>query len=41
MGAGLGPAAVGEAATAAVVGGIVATIMLDGVLAVIFNQLGL
>ena len=41
MGAGLGPAAVGEAATAAVVGGIVATIMLDGVLAVLFNQLGL
>jgi phospholipid/cholesterol/gamma-HCH transport system permease protein len=41
MGAGNGPAAVGEAATAAVVGGIVATIMLDGLLAVLFNELGL
>jgi len=41
MGAGLGPRAVGEAATAAVVGGIVATIMLDGLLAVLFNRLGL
>ena len=41
MGAGVGPRAVGEAATAAVVGGIIATIMLDGLLAVLFNRLGL
>lgn len=38
---GIGPRAVGLAATAAVVGGIVATIVLDGVFAVIFYQLGL
>jgi phospholipid/cholesterol/gamma-HCH transport system permease protein len=41
MAAGAGPRAVGEAATAAVVGGIVATILLDGLIAVVFNQLGL
>jgi len=37
---GVGPRAVGQAATSAVVGGIVATIMLDGVLAVLYNRLG-
>jgi phospholipid/cholesterol/gamma-HCH transport system permease protein len=37
---GIGPRAVGLAATAAVVGGIVATILLDGVFAVIFYRLG-
>ena len=36
---GVGPRAVGLSATAAVVGGIVATIMLDGVLAVLFHRL--
>lgn len=39
--AGGGPRAVGEAATSAVVGGIVATILLDGLFAVIFYRLGL
>ncbi|MHB1302924.1 MAG: ABC transporter permease [Acidiphilium sp.] len=39
--AGGGPQAVGEAATSAVVGGIVATILLDGLFAVIFYRLGL
>ncbi|HEY6431332.1 MAG TPA: ABC transporter permease [Acetobacteraceae bacterium] len=38
---GLGPRAVGVSATAAVVGGIVATIVLDGIFAVFFNRLGL
>lgn len=38
---GQGPRAVGLAATAAVVGGIVATIALDGVMAVLFFRLGL
>jgi len=38
---GVGPRAVGLAATAAVVGGIVATIALDGVLALLFYRLGL
>lgn len=38
--AGGGPRAVGEAATSAVVGGIVATILLDGLFAVIFYRLG-
>ncbi len=38
---GVGPRAVGLSATAAVVGGIVATIVLDGVFAVFFNRLGL
>lgn len=37
---GVGPRAVGLSATAAVVGGIVATIVLDGVFAVFFNRLG-
>ena len=37
---GVGPRAVGQAATSAVVGGIIATIMLDGVLAVLYNRLG-
>lgn len=39
--AGNGPRAVGEAATSAVVGGIVATILLDGLFAVMFYKLGL
>ncbi|MDD2875963.1 MAG: ABC transporter permease [Acidiphilium sp.] len=39
--AGGGPRAVGEAATSAVVGGIIATILLDGLFAVIFYRLGL
>ncbi len=38
---GVGPRAVGQSATAAVVGGIVATIALDGVFAVLFYRLGL
>ena len=38
---GVGPRAVGFAATAAVVGGIVATIVLDGMLAIIFHQLNI
>jgi len=38
---GVGPRAVGLAATAAVVGGIVASIALDGVFALIFYRLGL
>lgn len=39
--AGAGPRAVGQAATAAVVGGIVAAVMLDGLFAVLFYRLGL
>ncbi len=39
--AGNGPRAVGEAATSAVVGGIVATVLLDGLFAVMFYRLGL
>jgi phospholipid/cholesterol/gamma-HCH transport system permease protein len=39
--AGNGPRAVGQAATTAVVGGIVATVLLDGLFAVIFFRLGL
>jgi phospholipid/cholesterol/gamma-HCH transport system permease protein len=39
--AGSGPRAVGEAATSAVVGGIVATVVLDGIFAVISYRLGL
>lgn len=39
--AGNGPRAVGEAATSAVVGGIVATVLLDGIFAVLFFKLGL
>jgi phospholipid/cholesterol/gamma-HCH transport system permease protein len=38
---GVGPRAVGLSATAAVVGGIVATIVLDGMFALIFYRLGL
>jgi phospholipid/cholesterol/gamma-HCH transport system permease protein len=38
---GVGPRAVGLSATAAVVGGIVATIALDGVFALLFYRLGL
>ncbi len=41
LGTGVGPRAVGLSATAAVVGGIVFTIALDGVFAVFFNRLGL
>jgi phospholipid/cholesterol/gamma-HCH transport system permease protein len=41
LGAGLGPRAVGQAATAAVVGGIFATIVLDGVFTILFFRLGL
>jgi phospholipid/cholesterol/gamma-HCH transport system permease protein len=41
LGAGLGPRAVGEAATAAVVGGIFATILLDLVFTVLFYRLHL
>jgi phospholipid/cholesterol/gamma-HCH transport system permease protein len=37
---GVGPRAVGLSATAAVVGGLVSTIVLDGVFAVFFNRLG-
>jgi phospholipid/cholesterol/gamma-HCH transport system permease protein len=39
--AGNGPRAVGEAATSAVVGGIVATVLLDGLFAVLTYRLGL
>ncbi len=39
--AGNGPRAVGEAATSAVVGGIVATVLLDGLFAVLFYRLGI
>jgi len=38
---GIGPRAVGLSATAAVVGGIVATIVLDGIFAVVYYRLGL
>ena len=41
LGTGVGPRAVGQSATAAVVGGIVATILLDGMFAVLFYRLGL
>ncbi len=41
LGAGLGPRAVGQAATAAVVGGIFATIVLDGIFTVLFYRLNL
>ena len=41
LGAGRGPRAVGDAATAAVVGGIVAMVLLDGLFATLFYQLGL
>jgi len=38
---GMGPRAVGLSATAAVVGGIVITIVIDGMFAVLFNQAGM
>jgi phospholipid/cholesterol/gamma-HCH transport system permease protein len=38
---GVGPRAVGLSATAAVVGGIVATVILDGLFAVVFYRIGL
>ncbi|HYZ30839.1 MAG TPA: ABC transporter permease [Crenalkalicoccus sp.] len=41
LGAGRGPRAVGDAATAAVVGGIVGIVVLDGLFAVLFFRLGL
>ena len=41
LGTGVGPRAVGQAATAAVVGGIVATIFLDGLFALLFYRLNL
>ena len=41
LGTGVGPRAVGQAATAAVVGGIVATIFLDGLFALIFYRLNI
>lgn len=41
LAAGRGPRAVGDAATAAVVGGIVAIIALDGIFAVLFYRLGI
>ena len=40
LGAGRGPRAVGDAATTAVVGGIVGVVVLDGIFAVLFNRLG-
>lgn len=41
LGTGVGPRAVGLSATKAVVGGIVASIILDGILAVLFYRLGI
>jgi phospholipid/cholesterol/gamma-HCH transport system permease protein len=41
LGAGRGPRAVGDAATSAVVGGIVSIILLDGIFAVAYERLGL
>ncbi|MGG5811337.1 ABC transporter permease [Falsiroseomonas sp. CW058] len=41
LGAGSGPRAVGDAATGAVVGGIVAIVVLDGIFAVAYERLGL
>jgi phospholipid/cholesterol/gamma-HCH transport system permease protein len=40
LSAGRGPRAVGDAATAAVVGGIVALVLLDGLFAILFFRLG-
>lgn len=40
LGAGRGPRAVGDAATSAVVGGIVALVLLDGIFAILFFRLG-
>ncbi len=41
LGAGQGPRAVGEAATSAVVGGIFATIVIDGIFTILYYRLGL
>jgi phospholipid/cholesterol/gamma-HCH transport system permease protein len=41
LNAGRGPRAVGDAATGAVVGGIVAVVVLDGIFAVLFFRMGL
>jgi phospholipid/cholesterol/gamma-HCH transport system permease protein len=41
LSAGRGPRAVGDAATAAVVGGIVAIVMMDGIFAVLFFRMGI
>ena len=41
LGAGRGPRAVGDAATGAVVGGIVAIVVLDGAFAIIYERLGI
>jgi phospholipid/cholesterol/gamma-HCH transport system permease protein len=41
LSAGFGPRAVGDAATAAVVGGIVAIVAMDGVFAILFFRLGI
>jgi phospholipid/cholesterol/gamma-HCH transport system permease protein len=41
LSAGRGPRAVGDAATAAVVGGIVSLVVLDGIFAVLFFRLGI
>jgi len=41
LSAGCGPRAVGDAATAAVVGGIVAIVAMDGVFAILFFRLGI
>lgn len=41
LGAGRGPRAVGDAATSAVVGGIVAIVLLDGLFAVLFFRMGI
>jgi len=40
LSAGRGPRAVGDAATGAVVGGIVALVVLDGIFAILFFRLG-
>jgi phospholipid/cholesterol/gamma-HCH transport system permease protein len=40
LGAGRGPRAVGDAATSAVVGGIISIVLLDGVFAILFFRLG-
>ena len=41
LGTGAGPRAVGLSATGAVVGGIVAVVVLDGVFALLFHRIGL
>lgn len=41
LGAGRGPRAVGDAATGAVVGGIVAIVVLDGIFAVLYERVGI